>query len=296
MWRKRIMLFIVVMAVFLMPNVVSAGKNQPGWIQKENGRSYWKLSNGKILKGPGIHTLNGKKYYLNPGGSRVVDAWRTVDGKSYYFQKNGVMYRKKGWMVWNGDKYYMNAGGSCRKGFQQVPGGRMYYFDNKGRLYTKQGTVEIDNKFYDVDKYCHIKQMPEYKVRCSQETQKFIARHTNPSMSNAQKFRACFNYIMAFTNFLPVAWKDPTTEQFQNGTWPYIWALDMLETNLTGGCYGVASLVASCAKELGYEPYVVAMAEDHGFVMIDGLYYDNMGPLFGSTTHFPYTVAYKTKF
>ena len=47
---------------------------------------------------------------------------------------------------------------------------------------------------------------------------------------------------------------------------------------------------------LGYEPYVIATTGDHGFVMIDGLYYDNMGPLFGASTHFAYSVRSSVKF
>lgn len=46
-------------------------------------------------------------------------------------------------------------------------------------------------------------------------------------------------------------------------------------------CYGFACTFASFAKELGYEPYVIVMEEDHAVVMIDGKYYDNMGGRFG---------------
>lgn len=40
----------------------------------------------------------------------------------------------------------------------------------------------------------------------------------------------------------------------------------------------------------------IATTGDHGFVMIDGLYYDNMGPLFGASTHFAYSVRSSVKF
>ena len=77
---------------------------------------------------------------------------------------------------------------------------------------------------------------------------------------------------------------------------PYQSAIYMFDNNLAGSCYGIASAVAACARVLGYEPYVIATTGDHGFVMIDGLYYDNMGPLFGASTHFAYSVRSKVKF
>lgn len=113
-------------------------------------------------------------------------------------------------------------------------------------------------------------------------------------MSNAQKFRTCFNYLMGYTDFKP--WIYPTDAEFKTQLWPYQSAIYMFDNNLSGSCYGVASAVAACAKVLGYEPYVIATTGDHGFVMIDGLYYDNMGPLFGASTHFAYSVRSRVKF
>ena len=83
---------------------------------------------------------------------------------------------------------------------------------------------------------------------------------------------------------------------FVGKDWPYNWALNVFKTSLTGNCYGFACCVASCAKELGYNPYVIVTTGDHGFVMINGLYYDNMGGLFGSGSHSAYRTLYKVKF
>ena len=74
------------------------------------------------------------------------------------------------------------------------------------------------------------------------------------------------------------------------------------EATFRGDFFAVGFVLAKnvksqgCAKVLGYEPYVIATTGDHGFVMIDGLYYDNMGPLFGASTHFAYSVRSKVKF
>ena len=69
------------------------------------------------------------------------------------------------------------------------------------------------------------------------------------------------------------------------------------QNSLTGNCYGIASSVAAIAKELGYEPYVITIPDGHSFVMINGLYYDNMyGTLFGAATRPAYTIEHKIKF
>ena len=82
---------------------------------------------------------------------------------------------------------------------------------------------------------------------------------------------------MGYTDFKP--WIYPTDEEFRTQIWPYQSAIYMFDNNLSGCCYGVASAVAlHVPRFLGYEPYVIATTGDHGFVMIDGLYYDNMGP------------------
>lgn len=57
------------------------------------------------------------------------------------------------------------------------------------------------------------------------------------------------------------------------------------------------AVVAAIAKELGYEPYVITIPDGHSFVMINGLYYDNMyGTLFGAATRPAYTIEHKIKF
>lgn len=75
---------------------------------------------------------------------------------------------------------------------------------------------------------------------------------------------------------------------FTGTDWPYRFAQDVFDTN-TGDCFGFACSVAMCAKELGYDPEIIITTGDHGFVIINGLYYDNMGGLFGASSHFVYS-------
>ena len=133
------------------------------------------------------------------------------------------------------------------------------------------------------------------QARCKLAARNFIARHSNANASNYEKFRSCFYYIMAYTNF--VGYMDPTPQEFKTKDWVYKYSLQMFQNGLTGNCYGIASSVAAIAKELGYEPYVITIPDGHSFVMINGLYYDNMyGTLFGAATRPAYTIEHKIKF
>ena len=53
-------------------------------------------------------------------------------------------------------------------------------------------------------------------------------------MSNSQKFRICFNYLMGYTDFKP--WINPTDAEFKTQTWPYQSAIYMFDNNLAGSC------------------------------------------------------------
>lgn len=133
------------------------------------------------------------------------------------------------------------------------------------------------------------------QARCKMAARRFIANHTTAGMTNRQKLRACFNYIIGYNRF--VGSMDPTPSEFRSRRWVYKYAVQMFENGLTGNCYGMASAVAAVAKELGYQPYVITLAEGHSFVMINGRYYDNMyGALFDAASRPSYVAQYKIKF
>lgn len=275
--------------------VSSAGSAQkapitPRWEKQASGRSYWRMADGKILKTMGLQKLGGKLYYLNKGGSRAEDTWKKIDGKVYYFQKNGVMRQKQGWIEWNGNKYYTNKDGSRHSGFRTVKN-RLHYFDERGRVLKNKKFYKIGKKYYNIDGHCNVTRISDAEVKCTLETRKYIQKHTNSSMTNSQKFRACFNDLLWNLRYHIVPF-----DAFDDKDWPYKIANSVYDSYMSGDCYGFACCVAACAKELGYTPYVVITTGDHAFVMIDGLYYDNMGPLFGAGSHFAYNTLHKVKF
>ena len=97
-------------------------------------------------------------------------------------------------------------------------------------------------------------------------------------MSNEEKFRTLFNKMMT-GNYVPGCIKRSETEEKD---FPYHIAYNVF-INGRINCYGFACSIASIAKELGYEPYVIIMNYDHAVVEIDGKYYDNMGARFGAS-------------
>lgn len=108
-----------------------------------------------------------------------------------------------------------------------------------------------------------------------------------------EKFRKCFKQIVGGNSYVG----DWRPQGFGKKGWQYRSAIEMFSFGLVGDCYGISCAVAACAKDLGFQPYVIWAAHSHAFVIVDGRYYDNMhGAKFGTTTHDPYKVKEKFKF
>lgn len=276
-----------------IPEQPAAPQFTPGWVKAKNGCYYWRQADGTRLKEEGLHVFHGKKYYLNQYGYRSSKRWRLVDGKYYYFQKNGVMYEKKGWFRLKKQKYYLEKGGYRATGLKKISG-QTFYFDPKGRLVKNKTAYPVKNRYYNINERGVAERVSTARVLCSQETRRFIQQHTNPSMTRDQKLRACYSYLLAYMHYRPKTFQ---AADFVGKDWPYNRALTVFRSpTLTGNCYGFACCVASCARELGFNPYVIVTTGDHGFVMIDGRYYDNMSALYASPTHPPYNILHKVQF
>lgn len=170
-------------------------------------------------------------------------------------------------MTVKGRKYYIGKKGYRVTGLKTIHN-KKYYFNSKGVLIRNKISYKIKGKEYEINSDGVAIRVSSLKAECMRKAKKFVEKHTSPNMSNSQKFRICFNYLMGYTDFKP--WINPTDAEFKTQTWPYQSAIYMFDNNLAGSCYGIASAVAACARVLGYEPYVIATTGDHGFVMIDG--------------------------
>ena len=230
---------------------------------------------------PGWHTkANGKKYYVKSDGKRAV-GWVKIDNKYYYFKANGILTSKTGWVQNKGFTYYIRKDRIRCESCLFAIDGKYYYFDQAGRLVTNKRAYALGKRYYNIDSNGVAEQISALEAQCELEAQKFINKHTKTTMSQQEKLRACFRYLLAYMRYRPQA---PNWSEFKVKEWYYQKAVKTFRSpTLDGNCYSFACTVAACAKELGYKPTVVVITADHGFVMIDGKYYDNMkGGLFGS--------------
>ena len=255
---------------------------------RKEGHAYRYYVNNKPVRNQ-WKKVKGKYYWLKANGVAAHDGHYNVNGVYYVFDKNAQRMSpgKKSIVKVSGRRYLVDAEGRAVTGWNEL-NGKMYYAYRSGRCAADKtvGGIRFNKKGYASNLT---------QARCKLAAREFIARHSDAGMSNYDKFYSCFRYLMAYTNF--GGYMDPTPEEFRTKDWVYKYSLQMFQNGLTGNCYGIAGCVAAVAKELGYEPYVITIPEGHSFVMINGLYYDNMyGTLFGADTRPAYTVEYQIKF
>lgn len=245
-------------------------KNKPlknAW-KRINNRYYWFKGNGYAAQS-GTFKIKNTYYVFDEKARRLApkkSSVQKVKNNRYFVTSKGTPV-SVGWHEYNGKMYYVYRDGKCAA--NRTVGGIRF---------TKDGYAS------NMD-----------QVKCKLAAKKFIAQHTTANMTKEQKLRACFNYIVGYNRF--VGNMSPTKEEFQTTTWVYKYGLQMFQNGLTGNCYGISSSFAAVAKELGYQPYVITIPEGHGFVMIDGRYYDNMyGGLFNAATRPAYYVLQKIRF
>ena len=257
-----------------------------GWFRKD-GDYYYRNSDGSILEKSGIVTIDKYKYILGKKGKRL-SGFNKVKGKWYYCNpKNGRLTVEVGWKKIKGSKYYIGKGGVLATGVKKI-GKTKYGFTSEGKLRISSKPYKFKGKYYRTNKKGVVEKLSNIQVSCSNATRKYIDRYTSSKTSNKKKLKVLFhtlisgNYVTGYIDRKEIEPKD-----FQ-----YRVAYKVLSNNGKYNCYGFACTFASIAKELGYEPYVIVMDDDHAVVMIDGKYYDNMGARFGTKT--PALAGYKT--
>ena len=87
----------------------------------------------------------------------------------------------------------------------------MYYVYKNGKCATNEtvGGIKFNKNGYASNLT---------QARCKLAARNFIACHSNANASNYEKFRSCFYYIMAYTNF--VGYMDPTPVSYTHLTLP----------------------------------------------------------------------------
>lgn len=249
---------------------------KPQWIRK-NGNYYYRQSDGTILQKKGIVRIDKYRYYLGSDGRRLTGIRKDGKKRYYFSKKNGRLVEKAGWLKIKGKKYYIQKGGVLATGIKKIKK-KSYGFTSEGVLRGFSKPFKYKGKWYRTNKKGVAERLTSMQVKCSKLTRNYIDKYTSSKMSNKKKLRVLFNKLIAGNYVMGyIARKEIEPKNFQ-----YSVAYKVLANNGKYNCYGFACTVASIAKELGFEPYVIVMDEDHAVVMIDGKYYDNMGAKFGA--------------
>ena len=247
------------------------------------------------VKKSGLVKENNKYVYYDKKGNKLKNKWKTIKKSRYYFKADGtaaVGGTKIGKYIYVFDlqgrlikpskskivtvgksSYYVNKNGHATKGYFKI-GKKLYRGDSKGRL-TKNKTVS--NITFTSKGYAKSNLNSKLKMKLMST----ISRITTPGMSKSRKLYSCWQYLTSSGNF------------YYSTYWPNLnkkgWQREVAYRMLTtggGDCYGFACTFAAMASELGYNPYVVLGrvsgtrdgAADgltrHGWVMINGAYYD----------------------
>ena len=154
-------------------------------------------------------------------------------------------------------------------------GTKYFFYDKKGnKLKSKWKTIQKRRYYFKADGTAAVGGTKIGKYTYVFDLQ---GRLLKPS----EKLYSCWRYLTSSGNFYySTYWPDLNKKGWQREV-----AYNMLTTG-GGDCYGFACTFAAMARELGYNPYVVLGrvsgtrdgAADgltrHGWVMIDGAYYD----------------------
>ena len=309
MKKRKISLLALLICLLLSLPVSAAAAKKDGWHKASNGVVYY-YKNGKIAKG--FVKIKNKTCYFNKKGKLVKNAWVIYKGKKYRADRCGTI-KKNCFVKVDGKFYSLKADGSVRKGWQkfsygisyfgkdgairkgltvingrtylfsqkgilltgtQTVGKTTYYLSDRGRLEMKKVSTGNGTLYYDGNG----KKLSDVKVQdieTLERAEKIAAEITNSGMSQSQKLKACFDWVI----------KKPYVmrRKFVNEPgWPALYANDHF---LLGGgnCESDAAAFAYLAKAIGYTDIHVCTDSDgtywlaHSWAEINGLVYD---PLF----------------
>lgn len=175
--------------------------------------------------------------WMNYDGTWLKDSWLDVFGLKYHLDKDG--YIQVGMTIIDGKTYYLYPEGTMATGWLQLPDG-LYFFNADGTMAvnTTVGNYEIGSDGKAAS-----------NSPLAQVVNTAIAAVTTPEMTNDEKLRACYQYIIDTCSY-------KRSYETPSGDWTGTYALEILTTG-QGNCYRYAAGFAYLAKGLGYDVRVV---------------------------------------
>lgn len=257
--------FLLVVGLSLCPGAVAhAAQTSGGHFKQADQGVMWQNADGVFLKDSWIEVA-GFRYHLDQNGYIQVGL-TAVDGKVYFLHPGGVVIA--GWLQIGDGTYYFQADGSMAvnavvDGFVLGSDGRLIGTAATETAGVLQQTGEEQAGAAEAlfrtgaEQTATAEALPQAGVQQTdaaqsalwQQVNAVIAAVTTADMTAEQKLRACYQYVMDSSTY-------KRNTEVPSGDWTGRYAQEILSTG-KGNCYRYACGFAYLAKGLGYETRVV---------------------------------------
>lgn len=204
-------------------------------LQKISGATYY-LENGCVRTG--MIYVGSNLYFFDPAnGGQMKTGWLKLFDSSYYAESTGII-KRSGIFAAGTNFYISDQNGALRYGWIKL--GDYYYYTGSDGVMRRNTTVDgykLDGSGKRIDIYS--------------VTLAAVAKAA-PSGSNADKLKACFNWLVKNCSYK----RDYTDPLTLSGNWREQYAMEMLQ-NHQGNCYRYACAFAYMAEALGYDASVM---------------------------------------
>ena len=208
-------------------------------------------------------------------------------GAFYYYAPDGSRVEKTGMQTLSGAQYYLNSDYTLHRfapGINDCEGTVYIHAGDEGFAFTphEPGVLELDGALYEVtadgsvlqdasDGYLYFGTDGRYtsgNETLDEGVQALLGAACEEASTRDEKLKQAYAYIRDNYRYLSMQHYDAGTTD-----WAEQAALSFLETG-KGNCYCFAGLFMYCARQLGYQAYVVAGWEsnptnDHAWTMIE---------------------------
>lgn len=221
-------------------------------IIKGKGNYFGELKKTFKISRWGFSKIGGNTYYFDSNGQKITGI-KKIGKHTYYFNSDGVM--QTSWQEING-KYYF---------FSRKNGRRIVGKEVDGIKIAKDGSIKKSQ--YNIS-----------KIDVMMAAHKVVLENTLPTDSMETKKLKCFKWIFQF----PYHQFRKIGNIYQNKGWEITFANDIFKFK-SGCCMSEAAAMAFIFHEIGYDTVYVCHDTGHGWVELDGKFYD---PLFAEARGF----------
>lgn len=201
----------------------------------------------------GWYTENGRKYYYDSHGNKIIGQIYTIDGSQYYFNSDGVM----------------------QTSWQKI-GGQYYFFGRRdGKRVLGQS---VDDVVIGSDGTIYPGTWTYRKIDTMITAHKIVEENTLPTDSMETKRLKVFKWLFPF----PYHRFRLLAPIYHQEGWEVTFANDIFRYR-SGCCVSEAAACAFMFHEIGYETVYVAHDTSHAWVEMNGRVYD---PLFAEAKSF----------